>query len=249
MLDVLRAAQDDPSRLPATPNRLLESQPAIKQLKEGLVAAQLHTSQLLGSRSDEHPLVKSSRYAEQQIGRHLHDELALAIRGLDVELRMDDDRVKLLENQLAETTARQERLAAIRAAYESQAAENRHRTQLVERAEQNLAEARASHAAAKAASLIGCIDLPDTGSKPVGPSRTIIASGGLIGGLVVGLGVFFLALPQKKREAPPSGELYQSPRFAYPEQNRAAVNGSGKNGKGTMKITQALRNLHRNGIE
>ena len=107
-------------------------------------------------------------------------------------------------DQLAQATARQEHLAAIRATYETQAAENRHRTQLVDRAEQNLSEARASHAGANAASLIGSIDLPDTGSQPVGPSRTIIALGGLVGGLITGLGVFFLALPQKTREEEPT---------------------------------------------
>jgi polysaccharide biosynthesis transport protein len=247
LLAVLRAAQEDPGRLLATPNRLLESQPAIKQLKEGLVATQLHTAQLQGLRSEEHPLVKSSRQAEEQIGRHLHEELALAIRGLEVELRMDAERSKLLDTQLGETTARQENLAAIRATYESQAAENRHRTQLVERAEQNLAEARASHAGASAASLIGIIDPPDAGSLPVGPSRTIIALGGLVGGLMTGLGVFFLALPQKKYTLPAAEDYYQSPRLHQPAANHAAANGSGSNGKGTMNITQALQRLHRYG--
>jgi len=85
LLSVLRLAQEDPGCLLATPNRLLESQPAIKQLKEGLVNTQLQTAQLQGLRSEAHPLVKSSRQAEEQIGRQLHEELALAIRGLEVE--------------------------------------------------------------------------------------------------------------------------------------------------------------------
>ena len=248
LLTVLQTAKDDPGRLLATPNRLLESLPAIKQLKEGLVATQLQTAQLQGLRSEEHPLVKSSRQAEEQIGRHLHEELALAIRSLDVELRMDADRTKLLDDQLAQATARQEHLAAIRATYEAQSAENRHRTLLVEKAEQNLAEARASHAGANAASLIGSIDLPDAGSQPVGPSRTVIALGGLVGGLMTGLGVFFLALPQRKREEPAAADFYQSPRFSQPLENRPAANGSGRNGNGPMNIKQALRKLLRDGI-
>lgn len=245
LLTVLRAAKEDPGRLLATPNRLLESQPAIKQLKEGLVATQLRTADLQGLRSEEHPLVKSSRQAEEQVGRHLHEELTLAIRGLEVELRMDADRLQLLENQLNEATARQERLAAIRATYETQAAENRHRTQLVDRAEQNLAEARASHAGANAASLISTIDVADTGSEPIGPSRTAIALGGIAAGLITGFGVLFLALPQRHRGSTDE-EIYRSPQLPHSIEPRRTANGSGKNGKHSMNIAQALRSLHRN---
>lgn len=75
----------------------------------------------------------------------------------------------------------------------------------------------------------------------------IIALGGLVGGLITGMGVFFLALPQQKREEPAAAELYQSPRLQPTAENHPAANGSGSNGKGTMKITQALQRLHRNG--
>jgi uncharacterized protein involved in exopolysaccharide biosynthesis len=245
LLAVLRAAKEDPGRLLATPNRLLESQPAIKQLKEGLVATQLRTAELQGLRSDEHPLVKSSRQAEEQVGRHLHEEMTLAVRGLEVELRMDADRLKLLDEQLSQTTARQESLAAIRATYEAQAAENRHRTQLVDRAEQNLAEARASHAGANAASLISAIDVADAGSDPIGPSRTMIALGGIAAGLIVGVGVLFLALPQWSRE-PTNVDFYRSPRLPHAIAERPAPNGSVKNGKYPMNVTQALRSLYQN---
>jgi len=51
--------------------------------------------------------------------------------------------------------------------------------------------------------LIGSIDLPDAGSQPVGPSRTVIALGGLVGGLVTGLGVVFLACRKKNAKNRP----------------------------------------------
>jgi uncharacterized protein involved in exopolysaccharide biosynthesis len=246
LLAVLRSAQEDPGKLIATPNRLLESQSALKQLKEGLISSQLRTAQLQSTMSDDHPRVKSAKQAEEEIGRHLHEELALAIRGLEVELRLDADRIHLLDDQLAQTTARQERLSAIRATYEAQAAENRHRTMLVDRAVQNLTEARASHAGANAASLIGCIDSADAGSRPVGPSRTIIALGGLVGGLITGFGVFFLAVPHKVREEEPKEEYYQVPQFPQREDCLPA-NGSRRNGHGTMSVKQAVQKLYRNG--
>jgi succinoglycan biosynthesis transport protein ExoP len=195
LLAVLRAAQQDPGRLVATPNRLLESQPALRRLKDGLVDAQLVTATMMGGMTAEHPRVKAALEAEREIVKRLQAELPVAVRGIEVELKMNADRQILLKEQIARTEKRLNRLADIRAEYESQTAENKHRTLLAERAEQNLAEARAAEAGAKAASLVSRIDAPDTGSKPVGPGRTTIAAGGLIGGLIVGLGLFFFLLP------------------------------------------------------
>jgi len=64
----------------------------------------------------------------------LHGELALAIRGMEVEMRLNADRQKLLEDQFAAAAGRLNSLAEIRAPYETQTAENRSRTVLAERA-------------------------------------------------------------------------------------------------------------------
>jgi hypothetical protein len=86
-------------------------------------------------------------------------------------------------------------LASIRADYANQVNEAKNRAVLLERAEQNLAEARGARASAKAASLISRIDVPDAGIYPVGPSRTAIALCGILGGLLAGFAVVFLAVP------------------------------------------------------
>jgi polysaccharide biosynthesis transport protein len=248
LLDVLHAAGNDPGRLIAAPNSLLESQPALKRLKDGLVDAQLATAKLLGARSAEHPLVQAARQAEEEVGHHLHEELALAVRGMEIELRLNADRQKLLEDQLAATEERLQRLAEIRAAYETQTAETRNRAGLAARAEQNLAEARSVLAGAKVASLISRIDEPDTGAKPVGPSRAIIALGGILGGLIIGLGLVFLSLP-----------VAHAPRNINAEQDMtAAANRSAAftaqsttektNGNGHLTFKKALEKIHVNGI-
>ena len=195
LLGVLAEAQDDSGRLVATPNRLLESHPSLRRLKDGLIDAQLHTSALLGTMSALHPKVLAAKEAEEEIGRTLHSELAIARRGLDVDLRVLADRRTLLEDQLAKTNARLTDLAAVRATYANEVAETKSRSALLERAEQNLAEARAARASAKAASLISRIDTPDAGIRPVGPSRAAIALCGVLGGLVAGFGVVFLSVP------------------------------------------------------
>jgi uncharacterized protein involved in exopolysaccharide biosynthesis len=195
LLAVLTRAQDDPGRFVATPNRLLESHPSLRRLKEGLIDAQIRTATLSGTMAADHPRVQVAKESEEEIGRHLHDELALARRGVEVELKMLADRRALLNEQLGKTDHRLRALAEVRANYANQVAETKNRATLLERAEQNLAEARASRASANASSLISRIDTPDAGINPVGPGRIVIALCGLVGGLLAGFGVVFLTVP------------------------------------------------------
>ncbi len=144
------ALRQHAGRLAATPNRLLESHPSLRRLKDGLVDAQLRTAAMLGMMSADHPKVPAAREAEAEIGRNLHDELASAHRGIEIELRLVANRHALLEDQLAKTNGRLGGLAEVRAEYANQVTEARNRGVLLERAEQNLAEARAARASAAA---------------------------------------------------------------------------------------------------
>ena len=193
LLALLKGAKDDAGQLIATPNRLLVSQPALRRLKDGLVDAQLRTAALQGNMSTEHPAVRAAKLSEDEIGRHLHDELAIAVRGLEVELHLSGDRMTMLQQQLDNAAGRLDRLAAVRATYANQVAQNSNRSELLKRAEENLAEARAAQASANASSLIARIDAPQAGLYPVGPSRSMIALAGLVGGLLIGFGTLFLA--------------------------------------------------------
>jgi succinoglycan biosynthesis transport protein ExoP len=251
LLAVLHAAQDDPGRLLAAPNRLLESQPALKRLKDGLLDAQIATAKLLGARTAEHPLVQAAQQSEEEIGRHLHDELALAVHGLKIESRLNADRQEILEDQLASTAERLNRLVEIRALYETQTAENRNRAALTERAEQNLAEARSVLAGAKVASLISRIDQPDTGAKPVGPGRAIIALGGILGGLIAGLGIVFLSLPAttpshtvNATEENTAHENRSNASDVCDTIHNAAAKPNGSNGRGHLTFKKALEKIH-----
>jgi polysaccharide biosynthesis transport protein len=237
LLDVLANARDDSGRLVAMPNRLLESHPSLRRLKDGLIDAQLHTSALLGTMSADHPKVLAAKESEEEIGRTLHRELDIARRGVEVELRVLADRRTLLENQLAKTNDRLTNLAAVRAGYANEVAETKNRAALLERAEQNLAEARATRASAKAASLISRIDTPDAGIRPVGPSRAAVALCGVLGGLLAGFGIVFLTVPA-------SAAL---PAAAIPiASNGHSGNGSVKStvrANGHLSINRALHRL------
>jgi succinoglycan biosynthesis transport protein ExoP len=215
LLSLLKEAKNDAGRLLATPNGLLESQPALRRLKDGLVDAQLQTARLKGNMSNEHPFVKAALEAEEQIGQHLHNELDIAIRGIHADLRMNSDRAELLNNQLAEVNSRLEQLAGLRAEYVNRVSEASGRAALVARAEQNLSEARAVRASANATSLISRIDTPEAGNHPVGPSRSMVTIFGMAGGLMVGFGLVFLTA-QPVQSTPPSASAKHRTRHEAP---------------------------------
>ena len=195
LLGLLEKAQQDPRNLTSTPSQLLGSQPALKRLKEGLIDAQLRSADLEGRMSDGHPLVRAAKQSEEEINHRLHDELASAVRGVQSELRLSDQRMATLEEHQADAARRLDQLAALRATYANLVAETRNRSELVQRAEQRLAEVRGNQATATTADLIARIDQPDTGPLPLGLGRGMLALLGVAFGLVTGLGVVYLTAP------------------------------------------------------
>lgn len=226
LLALLRASRDDPAALVATPNSLLASQPALERLKDGLIDAQLRTAELEGRMSSEHPLVRAALESEAAIRRHLHDELDSAVRGIQVDLRLGAERIATLRRQLDATNERLDHLASLRAAYANSLAQTRHRTELLEQAEQNRAYARASQASANAASLITRVDDPETGTRRIGPGRTMLCLMGAAAGLLLGLGILTLTVePDEVRE--PAAHNHHTPTPAH-EGNGHADHTAGK---------------------
>jgi len=194
LLQLLRKAQKDPVQLLAAPNSLLASQPTLSLLKSGLVAAQLRTAQLAGIRTSTHPLVRGAKIAEDEIREQLHDELSIAIRGVEAELNLSASQAESFSAQLAATTARLEQLAELRADYSQMIAEVDHDTSVLQQAESELADARASKAAAVTSSLLNRIDTPDAGTSPIGLSGSLIVLMGTVGGAFVGFGLLVLTV-------------------------------------------------------
>ncbi len=193
--ELLAQAKHDETRLVALPDRLLKSHATLSRLIEGLSQARLRTSTLLGSKSDAHPLVIAAKAEELEVVANLKRELDNSVRIAAVEENLQTDRVETLRSQLANVHARLERLAALRAEYGNRVAVAKSREKLSEDARRNLADARASHAAAASASLINRIDEATTGPRPTGPGKSTIVLVGMVGGMLVGFGIVFLTVP------------------------------------------------------
>jgi uncharacterized protein involved in exopolysaccharide biosynthesis len=192
LLKLLTVAKKDPQKLLATPNSLLKSQHAVSQLKNALINAQVYTANLLGSLTEKHPVVINARDAEELIRQQLHEELAVAIRGLEVDIELGAEREQALSAKWTAARDRLGRLAAARAEYANLAASVANHTRLVEAARKNLVDARARQAGALSASVIGRIDGVEAGVRPVGPGRKTITAAGGMGGLLLGFGLVFL---------------------------------------------------------
>jgi uncharacterized protein involved in exopolysaccharide biosynthesis len=224
LLDLLRQARLDPEQFLATPNKLLESQPALRRLKEGLVDAELRTANLLGTMTENHPLVANARWMQQEVRGRLHGEIDVALRGVELDLRLADSRRQMLLDQAADARRRLDRLAGMRADYSLLAAQVRQRTALVEEAQKDLADARACQAGA-VASLISPLDAPELGSRPVGPGNLVILLAGIGGGLLLGLGLVYLTVqpaPTEERTAGRSAAVHDR----LPAAGAPAANGT-----------------------
>lgn len=196
--ELLAAAQSDPTRLVATPNHLLESQPALRRLKDGLVDIQLKTAELLGTMSEQHPQVRAARAAEAEVLMHLRTELESALAGASADLKLSRQVIESLARKESDVQSRLDRLAALRAPYSNLVAEVRQRTAIVEQAQRDLAAARASRDAALSASLISRLDAPQVPDRPVGPSAAVIIAAGTGGGLALGMGIVLLSFPLRR---------------------------------------------------
>lgn len=204
LLKLLVAAKGNPQRLLATPNSLLVSQPAIGQLKNAFVAAQLRTADLTSTRSENHPFVVAAHEAEESIRQQLNSEVAVAIRGVQAELELCADREMSLATKWSAARERISQLAESRAEYTNLIAAVQNQSRLVEAARKNLADARARHAAAHSACVISRIDGVEAGVRPAGPGRATIAAAGGVGGTLLGVGCIFLfANPKSKSFAIP----------------------------------------------
>jgi uncharacterized protein involved in exopolysaccharide biosynthesis len=155
---------------------------------------------LLGSRAEAHPYVIAAREAEGLIRSQLNNEVAVAIRGLQVEIELSADREKSLAAKYASARERMSRLAEGRAEYSNLVASVQNHTRLVEAARKNLADARARQASAHSSSMISRIDGVEAGVWPSGPTRKTITTAGGVGGLLLGFGfVFLFATPVSSR--------------------------------------------------
>jgi polysaccharide biosynthesis transport protein len=222
MLRLLQAAQRDPQQLVAAPAPLLDSQPTLRQLKQGLGEAQLRASVLAGTLTEDHPQLAVARQAEQDIKQVIFKEVATAARGIEADIQLTESRIRNAEEQLGVQQRRIERLAALRAEYSNLVDQVEHHRAELDQAKHYLAETLASQAASPSSSVINRVGEPDGTSTPIGPTRASIALMGLASGLLSGLGILYLTAPPRLPPYRLHGDFYRTAMPFYPDGSPAS---------------------------
>lgn len=194
-LRFLQNLEDDPARVLVAPSNVLNSQPGLKRLCEGLVDSQIQELQLTGRYTDEHPAVRAAKFSRQAIRQQLSTELQLARNTLETEINVSEQRVKLLDDQIKAAQKRISELADIRADYANILGEVRNRSTIIEQIEKDLAVAESNRRAAGQSSLVTRIDAPVLSDKPVGPGTKTILLAAMMAGLLSGIGLILLIAP------------------------------------------------------
>ncbi len=192
---LLVAGSKDPTALVISGGDLLSSQPSLQRLKDGLIDAQLATSQLSGNYTELHPKRRTAMMAETEIKNRIQQETEAVIRAMQPTLTLERDRVTRLRAKSASLTERLGKLAEVRTHYAKIDAEVRQRTTLLGECEKALSDAQASRSAALSTDLIAELGPPQVGDSPIGPSGIVLTLGSTMAGLIFGLGTVFLVAP------------------------------------------------------
>lgn len=193
--EVLTAGSQDPSKLLITGSTLLANQPTLKKLKEGMIAAQIKTSELTGIYTEGNPKLMAARDTEAEILRCMQQEANAVREAMQPHLRLQRDRVNRLSDRRTTLQDRLDLLATIRIDYSKLESSVKSRTLALGEAQQALADANASRTAALSTNLITELGPPRVGDDPIGPGRTVLTGASTIAGLVFGLGAVFLVAP------------------------------------------------------
>ena len=238
LLDVLETTSNNPEALVATPDQLLEKQPAIKRLKDGLVDAQLALSTLRGQYEELHPQVVKARYAVQETAAQIRQELLTSMNGLSNQMSIQKNRVERLSIEQNQLEERLLRLTSSRGRYATLSSESKTRNDELASARNQYAEIKSLGAAASTVNLLSRLDKePYVDGKPLGPGKTTILGSGILGGLLIGTGlIMFFAGPSlplvQQPVSPdpnrPEGPSHPGSASANPDRTDQAAMGQGR---------------------
>ena len=193
--DMLVRATQDPTSFIVAPGTILNSQPGLKRLREGLVDAQLNGSQLTGKFTENHPSVVASQSAQSSIVKRFTEELKASIAGVESDISLVEGRIQRLEAQKKSAQVRLAKLADSRAPYANLLSEVKSKAGTLESSERELAEVQAARDSSVSTSLLTRLDSPMVSDRPIGPGRLTITALCTIAGFVFGLGIVFAVTP------------------------------------------------------
>ncbi|MGI9516778.1 MAG: GumC family protein [Pirellulaceae bacterium] len=195
LIEHLESAAIDPGQLVATPRELLDSQPALLQMKNKLFDAQVNASNLGGRYSDRHPLYQAALNAVEDIRAQINQEIPNVVRSLTSQQQLTEQRVRMLTNKQAEIRGRMNELVDARVEYRQLVSELHQREQQLLDSRKEYSQAESIYRAASNVDFLSKMDEAQAGIRPLGPSRKSMLLGAAIAGLLIGLGLVMMVTP------------------------------------------------------
>ncbi|MCA9213537.1 MAG: hypothetical protein KDB27_10755, partial [Planctomycetales bacterium] len=172
--NILNDAQVDATKLISIPDRLLDSQPELRKLKDGLASAQLNIAELQGKMSDSHPQVRAAVRECDEIRSQITQRLPESMAGVQADIHVTDGLVASLNSELSAVQGRLSDLASLRAPYSNLVNRVQNRRDQLKEANQALSRERAQQSSSKVASVFTRVGEPEVSDSPIGPGRVTI---------------------------------------------------------------------------
>ncbi|TWU02957.1 GumC domain-containing protein [Stieleria varia] len=195
MYRLLNEGANDPQKLLISGSELLTNQPTLLRLKDGLIDAQLRSSELSGVYTVRNPKRRAAIAAEREIRDRIKQETVAVIESMKPTLELERERVAKLAAKKERLSSRLGDLANARTGYAKIDSELEQRTEQLADAERRLTDAHASRSAALSTNLVAALGPPQVSDNPVNAGTTTLTGGAAMAGLIFGLGAVFLIAP------------------------------------------------------
>lgn len=195
LIESLSITVNDPLELLATPRELLESQPALSELKNQLIEAQVIQSNVLGVYSAKHPRHISAVKSVAEIRTQIKQELETTLVGLKAQQSLAQQEIAGLEKQAREYERRISKVANMRVDYGQLVSEIRLRNEELAAVHKEYAQAVSILRAAENVDFMSRLDEAMAGLYPLGPSKKTLVLGAGVVGVLIGFGIVMMLTP------------------------------------------------------
>ncbi|MFC1758336.1 GumC family protein [Planctomycetota bacterium] len=192
---ILTAAKKDATKLVSIPDRLLDSQPELRRLKDGLAGAQLRIAELSGKMRSTHPQVRAATRELNEIRSQITNRLPAWTESLRADIEITNGLKNSLQAELSRVEKRLSELASLRAPYSNLISRVQNRRDQLRDVNQALSEAEAQRSSAQSSSVFTLVGETEVSDSPIGPGRATIAVSSCVGGLMIGVGLVLLVSP------------------------------------------------------
>ncbi len=190
-LELLSSAGSFDSTIP-TSNQLLQMQPTLGRLYEGLAQAQLKASIESARYTELHPATQNHLQAVQETRQQIQNELATIQRGLESQRSLAQQKLDRLHQSERNYETRLTELGKRRVEYQVLTTELNKQGENLAKTKSSLSEIQSLTNPQAKLSLLTLVGDPQVDSRPIGLSKSMILLAAFSGGIWIGLGIVIL---------------------------------------------------------